>query len=181
MPGVNGPNETGPPSVSDSVAGTVPETPPSWASDTRTTCTSCPLLPRFSESPLYSAVIVCDPPASADVVRLATVWPAASVTAPRTGAPSLNVTVLPATGEPPAIVAVNVTGLSRSDSPADEATDVVVAIVAWVIRAGAIRHSWPLFAGAIQSPFDGAAGACCSTWPEAPSDSTLPVALLTMT
>src|SRR4051812_30500214 len=104
--------------------------------------------------------MVCTPGASADVVSDATVWPAASVTAPSTAEPSVNVTVPPDSGDPPAIVAVNVTGCPASDDGADDTTDVVVAIVACVTRAGAIRHSWPWLAGSIQSPLDGAPGAC---------------------
>src|SRR3954468_11675548 len=32
----------------------------------------------------------------------------------------------------------------------------------WGGRGGPIRHSWPWFAGSIQSPLEGAAGACCA-------------------
>lgn len=59
-----------------------------------------------------------------------------------------------------------------------------LGVVPAVMRAGTIRHSWPLPAGSIQSPFDAAAGACCRMTACAPVPDavrTLPVALLTIT
>jgi hypothetical protein len=56
-------------------------------------------------------------------------------------------------------------------------TPPVVPTADTLMRAGTMRQSWALLAGSIQSPLDGAAGACCSP----PAASTLPVALLAIT
>src|SRR5258708_32927025 len=85
-----------------------------------------PLLALKLLSPLYRAVMGCEPRASEDVLKLA--WPEASVGVPRVVDPSRKVTVPVAM--PPAdelTVAVKVTGCPSTEGFGEEVTTTVVA------------------------------------------------------
>jgi hypothetical protein len=80
-------------------------------------------------SPLYLAVIACDPTVNALVPNVA--WPVASrLPLPMVVVPSRNVTVpvgVPVPGGFTVTVAVNVTDWPKTDGLAEDATVVVVA------------------------------------------------------
>jgi hypothetical protein len=99
------------------------------------------VLVRKLLSPLYTAVILCEPAARDDVVRVA--WPARlTVPVPIVLLPSLNVTIpdaVPAPGAVAATVAVNVTLWPNTEGLAEEVSDVLVpALLTVCVRVVAV-------------------------------------------
>lgn len=85
------------------------------------------VLPEKLLDPPYTAVMECEPTASADVLNLAE--PALSAPLPNVVAPSLNVTVpvtVPVPGATVLTVAVNVTDCPNTEGLAEDTTVVVV-------------------------------------------------------
>ena len=92
-----------------------------------TVCFSVPeLLPKKVPSPPYTALMLCDPVASEDVLNVACP-DAFNVPVPTLVFPSKNVTVPVGTPPAPEIDAVKVTICSNADGLADEARVVVLA------------------------------------------------------
>ena len=92
--------------------------------------TALDVLPSKLLLPPYTAVMLCDPSASAEVENVAT--PPESEPVPIVVEPSLNVTVpvaVPAPGALTATVAVNVTDSPTTDGFCDDASDVLVEAV----------------------------------------------------
>src|SRR2546422_8870505 len=94
-----------------------------------TTCSMLPLLAAKCGVPVYSAVIVCDPDVSDEVVSDACPPGSTGMSAARIAAPSRKVTVPVVTADPAVTDAVNVTGAPESDGFCDDATDVDVVTV----------------------------------------------------
>lgn len=88
-----------------------------------------PLLAANPGTPEYSAVIVCVPTVSDEVLKVATPLPFKDTAVPRLLPLSLNCTVPDGVPALAVTVAVNVTDCPKSDGFTDELTVVVVAAV----------------------------------------------------
>jgi hypothetical protein len=92
-----------------------------------TVCATLPLLPLLFESPVYSAVMMCDPAVGADVVKVACPEAFRAVGPDRTVVSSLKVTVPVGVPPPLETVAVKVTDCPKVDGFCEELTAVVVS------------------------------------------------------
>src|SRR5439155_5398568 len=109
-----------------------------------------PVLARNTASPLYSAVIVCAPGDSADVVSAATP-PLSGTGAPRFDGPSLNCTV-PVGG--PGATSGDTVAVKVTDAPGlDGVPDVTTAVddVSWLTVMSAVATAPPSPASAFES------------------------------